>query len=331
MIGLTPEHYVEAEPEVTKLELGQYDKLESVDFVRGDVATTNFKRRARLHQSQWRERHGIEPGIQRAPKDSKKPDRLIGSRIALSRAFDKGENFLTREAREAARNRVTHKEPLQTLNSDRLYGDLLSSMPMCFNLFGALYADLALADAAVKTWWPDTPGSVSAVRFEWSPLRGTPGRFLGNRSAFDVAFELDMGDGTRGVIGVETKYHENCKPEAPPDPSKRLPRYTQVSKASGAFAAGAVDAFLGTKLQQIWLDHLLALSMLQDDAGEWTWAKFVLVHPERNPSYAVVARDYCAWLTEPAATFDVVTIESLLAAEALPNDLVAAFRDRYLW
>jgi hypothetical protein len=174
-------------------------------------------------------------------------------------------------------------------------------------------------------------GSVTAVRFEWSPLRGTPGRFLGNRSAFDVAFELDMGDGTRGVIGVETKCHEHCKPEALPDPSKRLPLYTQVTNASGAFAAGAADAFPGTKLQQIWLDHLLALSMLQDDAGKWTWARFVLMHPERNLSYAVVAREYRAWLTEPAATFDVVSIEPLLSAGVLPDDLVAAFRDRYLW
>jgi hypothetical protein len=28
---------------------------------------------------------------------------------------------------------------------------------MCFNLFGELWADLALADKAVHTWWPDDP------------------------------------------------------------------------------------------------------------------------------------------------------------------------------
>ena len=87
--------------EVTEADLGPDDALESVNLVRGDPATTNFKRRSRLHQSQWRERHGIEPGVQRSPTASGKPDRLMGSRIALDRAYALGENFLTPAARAA--------------------------------------------------------------------------------------------------------------------------------------------------------------------------------------------------------------------------------------
>ena len=47
----------------------------------------------------------------------------------------------------------------------------LSSMRMCLNLFGQMWADLTLADKAVHAWWPDAPGKVSAVEFEWSPGR----------------------------------------------------------------------------------------------------------------------------------------------------------------
>ena len=56
-------------------------------------------------------------------------------------------------------------------------------MPMCFNLLGDLHADLALADHAAHRWWPDLPGTVSEVRFEWSPGRADPA-FLNNRTAF---------------------------------------------------------------------------------------------------------------------------------------------------
>ena len=318
------------EPDLTGSDLGPYDRLESVDFVRGDPETTNFKRRARLHQSQWRERLGIASGTQPMRPTSKNPGRYIGSRIALDRAYERSENFISHAALEAAKYRVAYKEPHQMLNVDRLYSDLLSSMPMCFNLFGNLHADLTLADKAIKTWWPDTPGKVSAVRFEWSPLRNTPGKFLGKRSAFDVSFELDMGDGTLGVLGVETKYHEDCKPEAAPHPEKRLPRYTEVTNTSGVFLPRALEAILGTQLQQIWLDHLLALSMLQHIPLKWTWAKFILVHPRRNPSYARAADKYQQQLKD-SSSFDVVTIESLLEAGVLPSELVHKFTERYLW
>ena len=99
-------------------------------------------------------------------------------------------------------------------DEDRLICDLLSSMPMCFNLFGELACDLELADRAVHKWWPDVPGRVRDVRFEWSPGRGLPGEYLENRSAFDVVFELDLGGEKCGVLGVETKYHEHCKKPA---------------------------------------------------------------------------------------------------------------------
>jgi hypothetical protein len=240
-------------------------------------------------------------------------------------------NFLTDAAVQAVHWRLDHPEPYQTINVDRLYGNLLSSMPLCFNLFGLLFseADLEPATAAVHLWWPDAPGLVNAVRFEWSPGRRQPGKFLENRTAFDVAFELTMDNGTLGVIGVETKYHENCRREKLPL-EERLARYKLVTERSGIFISGALDALVGTPLQQIWLDHLLALSMLQHTPQTWTWAKFVLVHPEGNPSYARAADEYRMTLSD-FSTFEVRTIESLLDAGVLSPDSTAAFRKRYLW
>lgn len=310
-------------------DVSKLDDPESVDTVSGDPDTSEFKRQARRHQFEWREARGLKPGKQpMRPKDNHW--RFIGSRLDIQDAYTLGSNFITPAARAAADARVANPEPHQTLDTDRLYSDLLSSMPMCFNLFGPLHEDLELAERAVHAWWPETIGKVRAVRFEWSPGRRVAGRYLGNRSAFDVAFELDLGDGRTGIIGVETKYHEHCKPERVPNLEKRMPRYVEVTQKSGVFASDALDHIVGTKLQQIWLDHLLALSMPLTEPNSWAWAKFVLVYPHRNPSYTKAAAEYGNLLVDKS-TFDVATIESLLDSSVIPRESESAFRERYLF
>lgn len=127
--------------------------LEAVDYVAGDPETTAFKRRARLQQALWRESRGLSIGTQPMRPSPDRPSRPIGSRIALDIAKATGANFLSGATWRAVQDRVASPQPYQTLDADRLYCDLLSSMPMCFNLFAALQADLALAVRAVHTWW----------------------------------------------------------------------------------------------------------------------------------------------------------------------------------
>lgn len=316
-------------PPVTADELKANFCQEKVDNVPGDQETTAFKRKARLHQSLWREARNLPIGHQPMRRSPDRKSRKLGSRVELEYAREHGRNFLTDSALAAARCRLANPEPHQTLNADRLWCDLLSSMPMCFNLFGELSNDLVLADHAVHTWWHDVPGRVSAVRFEWSPGRGLKGEYLENRSAFDVAFELVLDDGSRGVLGVETKYHEDCKPEKEPSVD-RLRRYKKVSASTGLLSAKAVKKIIGTDLQQIWLDHLLAASMPLHDSGTWAWAGFALVHPALNSSYASATSRYRE-LLEPGASFRVSTMESLLAADVLPRATDEAFSERYLW
>jgi hypothetical protein len=300
-----------------------------VDSVPGDPETTLFKRQARLHQALWRESRGLAIGSQPMRPKPGQSFRLLGSRIAMDVSRQSGANFLNDATRRAVHDRITTPQPHQTLDEDRLFCDLLSSMPMCFNLFGVLQEDLNIADRALHTWWPDVPGHVCAVHFEWSPGRRLPGEYLENRSAFDVAFELDLKGGGRGLLGVETKYHEDCKPEKPPS-SDRLRRYTDVSREDGDIPMSKFHEIIGTDLQQIWLDHLLALSMTQHRSRKWSWAGFALVHPAKNPSYARATDRYKSLLRN-ANSLRVSTIESLLAANVLPDKAASAFSERYLW
>ena len=161
------------------------------------------------------------------------------------------------------------------------------------------------------------------------PGRQIKGRFLENKSAFDVAFELQLENGGKGLIGIETKYHEDCKKEPRPS-EERIARYKLISDESGVFEPNYLSQILGTELQQIWQDHILALSMLQDEKSNWEWVKFILVYPSKNPSFKNAAEKYSNILTNKE-TFESKTIESLLSSSFINQNDVKLFRDRYLW
>jgi PD-(D/E)XK nuclease superfamily protein len=300
---------------------------DSEDAVPGRPEMTAFRRRLRLHQARWREAHGHPLGSQPIVPRAGKPSRLVGSRLPLEYARETGANFVNAAAREAAQARTSFVEPHQSLDHQRLWADLLWSPTLCFNLFGDLAADLALADHAVHTWWPDTPGTVTAVRFAHSPGR-LDAVYLGNLIAFDVAFVLDLGDGTQGILGVATTYHERAK-RALPKPA-RLPRYLEVSRRSGVFGPDAIEAVNGTDLLTTWLGHLLVHSMLQQPGGTWRWGRYVVVPPSGNGDIAGVCDRYRSVLAD-ASTFAAPSLEELLAAPgALPRATVRALRERYL-
>jgi hypothetical protein len=198
---------------------------------------------------------------------------------------------------------------------------------MAFNLFGDLAADLGRADRAVHAWWPDAPGTVCEGRFAHSPGWLDPA-YLNNLRAFDAAFVLNLDDGTRGIVGLDTKYQERTKPETP-KPSN-LRRYLEVAERSGVFHAGAIDAVKGrTDLAVMWLEHLLLLSMLQHASGTWTWGRYIVVHPAGNTDFAEACNRYRDLLADQS-TFSSMTVEELLDAEVLPAHTATALRKRYI-
>ena len=289
---------------------------------------TDFRRRLRYHQSQWREAQGHPIGSQPiAPRPNYRAVRLVGSRLPLAYATETGANFLTDGALQAVRGRTSTVEPHQSFDHQRLWADLLWSPTMCFNLFGDLAGDRELADRAVHTWWPDARGTVRDVRFAHSPGRFDPA-YLNSLRAFDGAFMLDLGDGTQGIVGVDIEYHERAKPETPKP--ENLRRYLEVAEKSGVFGTGAIDAVKGRSgLAVMWLEHLLLLSMLQHPSGAWAWGRYVVVHPAGNTDYADACSRYRALLVDQS-TFSSMTVEELLDAGVLPSRSAAALRKRYL-
>lgn len=312
---------------LTKEELEALHCWEADDRVPRRPEMTEFRRRVRYHQAQWRAAHGHPIGTQPMAPRPAGPARPVGSRLPLAYAKETGANLLTPNALSAARARTSLIEPHQSFDHQRLWADLLSSEALAFNLFGDLAADVGLADRAVHTWWPDAPGTVREVRFAHSPGRFDPA-YLNSLRAFDVAVVLDVGHGTQGIVALDTNYHERAKTEIP-KPSN-LARYLEVAERSGVFGPEAVDAVKGrSDLAVMWLEHLLLLSMLQHASGTWKWGRYVVVHPAGNSDFADMCARYRELLADES-TFASVTVEELLDANVVPAQTATALRDRYL-
>ena len=290
---------------------------------------TAFRRQARYHQAHWREANQHPIGTQPiAPKPSDTRVRPVGSRLPLDYARDTGANFLSSAALDAARARTAYIEARQSFDHQRLWADLLSSAVLSFNLFGDLAADLALADRAVHCWLPDTPGRVSELRFAHSPGWFDPA-YLNSLRSFDTVFILDLDDGARGIVAVDVKYHERSKPEIPRP--ENLDRYTKVAERSEAFVSGAIDTLKGRgDLCVLWLEHLLLFSMLQHPTDNWTWGRYLVVHPTGNSDVVDLCSRYRNMLADET-TFATMTLEQLLDTAILPRPTTAALRDRYLF
>ena len=220
-----------------------------------------------------------------------------------------------RPSREAATARSETVERHQSFDTQRLWADPLSPMALCFNLFGDLAADLRLADAAVHRWWPDTPGTVKDVRFAHSPGRLDPA-YLGNLGSFDVAFILELGDGTDGILGLVTVPRAG---RAPPAQAGTAAQVHRDHRTIRCLRPGAIPAVNGTRLLEMWLDHLLVQSMLQHESGRWRWGRFVQIHPAGNLDFVDACARYGELLVDPS-TFASASIEDLSARGPAEDD-----------
>jgi hypothetical protein len=301
---------------------------EADDQIPRRPAMTAFRRAARYHQALWRGANQHPIGTQPiVPKPGDSKVRLVGSRLPLQYARDTGASFLTAAALDAVRARTAYTEARQSIDHQRLWADLLSSLALSFNLFGDLAADLALADRAVHGWFPDTPGRVVDVRFAHSPGWFDPA-YINSLRSFATLFTLDLDDGSHGIIAVDVKYHERSQSGTPRP--ENVVRYTEVAERSQTFAPGAIETL--TKrgdLCVMWIEHLLLFSMLQHPSHNWRWGRYVVVHPAGNCDVVDACARYRAILADEA-TFATMTLEQLLDTRALPRRTVATLRDRYL-
>ena len=306
---------------------------------------TAFKREARWRQHRWAvdelsvSGFGTHAGRRTQPDVA--PDEVQNGTKLREMDAKAGSNFLTPSIHAIARARVEDKQEHETIDATRLYRDLLSSMPMAFNLFGqASLPQHEDARQRLATLFGVNVSPPSDVVFEWSPGRRST-KYTRDRTAFDLALRLGDPAGPRTVIGIEAKYHEHCaretmpsawNPEAVRRHEAQSDFLVAIAERSGAFKPGWQQRVLGTELRQIWRDHLLALSM-REHPELWTrQTRYVLIYPGRNVSFRDAVESYAQILVEADTSFQAFTIESVLEAAFDDDDPAQGdFRRRYLW
>jgi hypothetical protein len=278
-----------------------------------------WQRVARRLQSEWRERSGLRAGSHNG--------QLLGSRLTIEDgAPPRLAGYLTEAAKRQVQAAVQDADNTGALLSrPRLWVDLLSSQPLCFNAFGDMAENLEFGSKVFTSLMPEEVSAVTRVRFEYSPGRGDS-RYTGARSAFDVFVEASGPHG-RGFIGIEMKYHESMKVAPARDRD-----YARLAQLTGAFRHDALDRLLRPPHQQLLLDHLLALRLQQVDADDWDWGLFALVYPGGNTTCASVAASYTSGLADPNTTFRTITLEAVCRALAASSteSWVAELSTRYL-
>lgn len=205
--------------------------------------------RYRALQSWYREEVlGVPPGLDRR-------GRIIASMLPVEAVAERpGLNFITSEASTYASERAVEvMRAGGTLEEDRLRRNMLSSMPLCFNIFGSLRDHPQLGVLLSDVFDIDV-STIDRVECEWAPEREA---HLNDRTAFDAFIAYRDSDARRCFLAIETKYTE---PFSQKEYDSQL--YRQVTVGSGYFREGASDHLIGRATNQLWRMAMLAASML---------------------------------------------------------------------
>jgi hypothetical protein len=282
------------------------------------VVTSDSKRTAmyRRLQSWYREvQLGVlEPGM---GANARRVGSMVPSAV-VDRQPDL--NLLAPAAYEHAECRIREvRAEGGTLEEDRLRRNLLSSMPLCFNIFGALGTHPAFIDLIRRLVDYDAD-RIDQVVCEWTPK--PVDEFLGDRSAFDAFVSYDGVHGSSCFVGVETKYIE---PFSQVECSS--PVYERVTRESGWFVPGAFDVLKATKTNQLWRTVMLAAAL--ENSGRYQRGHVLLLTLEDDRAATRCVEAVRDQLTEPDRLLHVTYEDLVETASRLRDPDVTAWAARF--
>lgn len=324
-------------------ELSRREKDELLDYygVKLQSKEKDFQTRARLLQSVWRQRQGLEGGCE--------SESSPGSRLSMPNAKIKLTNYLTENIKEVVSRELSDnsKRPpaLRGLYSrPRIYNNLLSSQPLCFNLFAELTLDLDLATKVFSELTNGRVARVSEIGFEFSPGRRDRA-YTGDKSAFDVYVQYRNGNNKEGFVGIEVKYHESPNKreysKSQENDRKRSveevyyeahgDRYDDIAKKMDCFIDSKLDDLVrGNPIQQFWRDHLLV--GVHKRKNQFDDAIFVILYPQGNEDCKTTIERYLKCIQPGSSSFDSWTLERFVKCLRYhsASPWIESFHKRYL-
>jgi hypothetical protein len=227
-----------------------------------------FTARMRFHQS-WYRSEVLKVHYGTGPRPSNIT--WYGNMLTLADG-EHGLNFLTPHIFEITKRRLAMRKGI--IDPFRLFCNMLSSQPMCFNLFGPLVDNLELATQLVQVILPGEIQTVSKVEFEYAP---EPARdYLNDRTAFDAFISFTGTNNWPGFIGIETKLVEAFSTKV--YNNLLYKRWTEHTLSP--WPAEARTHLQSIEINQLWRDHMLAVAMQLAPGSSYGLGRFLLVyHP----------------------------------------------------
>lgn len=180
----------------------------------------SFAAKARFFQS-WQRKHVLNQNMYGFGPDQnskiKYGNILLGGEIT-------GSNFLLPIIFSYAQYRLHFIKKGETLSGYRLFNNMLSSQPMCFNLFYPLKAlferDSILAANILSNCLPSLRiDKIIQVEIEYLPYPVCD--YLNDRTAFDAMLIYSTKTGERNILAIETKYVEKLGNNSSSDLTKQ--------------------------------------------------------------------------------------------------------------
>ena len=145
-----------------------------------------------------------------------------------------GLNFLLPEIFEYAKYRIMFLKNGETIKEYRLFNNMLSSQPMCFNLFYPIKALFENNDKAatkiVQACFPNLDvKQLLTVEIEYLPYPVNV--YLDDKTAFDAMLIYQNSNNEKNILAIETKYIEKLGE----NPSSKLDKQIELVKNSNLF------------------------------------------------------------------------------------------------
>jgi hypothetical protein len=280
--------------------------------------------RLRKHQSWYRANeltlpYGTGPG----PNDTS----FFGNMLTRHDG-EAGRNFLTQEIYEVVLDRIAQGSGV--VEKYRLLHNMLSSQPMCFNLFGPLVRDYDLAKNLLATLVPEKVLEVTWVEIEWAPQPAK--NYLNDRTAFDAFIEYRTEDGQLSGLGIETKLTEPFSRKVYDRPEYR--RWMQLPDSP--WSPDSWNKVQAIEYNQLWRDHLLAVALRFHPDSIYNRTRLMLVY---HPADVYCARNFVNYKNLLRNDDDSIISFSLdqivdrwmfLANESYHKKWLESFKRRYI-
>ncbi len=232
----------------------------------GDLSQDNddFKKKYRIHQGWWRTAVLLQPQGKRPNSTDMRVCNTVNACEKEINEDNKKLNFLHPEAIKVAEEEIEANSS-GIIKIDRLWNNLLSSQPLCFNFWAPLKNKKDIANGLLKKYIPDFSEMVD-MRFEWAP---TPKKdFTGDNSAFDIMIEFKNNKGENEFLGLECKYVDSLK-SSPEDRKEKEEKYLEIFNKSQDTFLEEYKFYIQKRYNQLFRNQLMACSYQQKKGNKF--------------------------------------------------------------